>query len=41
MRLDFEEWAGQEEILAGEETIKAVAEKYGICVTYARIEEEK
>lgn len=40
MRLDFEEWAGQEEILAAEETIKAVAEKYGIFVTYARIEEE-
>lgn len=40
VRLDFEEWAGQEEILAAEETIKAVAEKYGIFVTYARIEEE-
>ena len=40
VRLDFEERAGQEEILAAEETIKAVAEKYGIFVTYARIEEE-
>lgn len=38
--VEYEEWAGQDDVLAAERTIKAVAEKYGIFVTFAKIEEE-